>query len=227
MRVGSNRGRACVSDRKVPSFLKSADCRAGQNPQVESYLNLRDPPMAWPKAFDLVSPIKELKDKIESLQKQRRSTGDENERVRKEIERLQRRENGLEQDKRRMKKQLEREQKERARLRGENEKLKQQLEQAQPANKRQAAFSRGQRKRNPKRPGRKPGEAYVKHYRKGIPEQVDEVIAVPAPAQCPMVPRAPTRACGTAAENLNAKLRGHYQNYGRSTNFQLGSYAAS
>jgi len=68
----------------------------------------------------------------------------------------------------RLKEQLERAQKERERLREENERLKQQLEQAPRANKRQAPFSRGQRKQNPQRPGRKPGASYGKHSRKGI-----------------------------------------------------------
>src|SRR5713226_6790255 len=71
-------------------------------------------------------------------------------------------------------------------LREENEKLKQQLEQALRASKRQAApFSRGQRKQNPQRPGRKPGADYGHHHRKRIPEQIDEAIAVAPPAQCP------------------------------------------
>ena len=74
---------------------------------------------------------------------------------------------------------------ERERLREENERLKRQLEEAQRASKRQAApFSRGRRKSNPKPPGRKSGAAYGQHHRKAIPEQVDEVIAVPAPARC-------------------------------------------
>src|SRR6266576_1217851 len=74
---------------------------------------------------------------------------------------------------------------ERERLREENERLKRQLEEAQRANKRQAApFSRGQRNANPRPPGRKPGTDYGQHYRKTIPQQVDQVIAVPLPAQC-------------------------------------------
>src|SRR6516164_9474674 len=73
----------------------------------------------------------------------------------------------------------------RERLRQENEKLKQQLEEAQRANKRQAApFSRGTRKANPQTPGRKSGAAYGQRHSKAIPLKVDEVIAVPPPAQC-------------------------------------------
>src|SRR5437868_13105414 len=115
--------------------------------------------------------LREWKRKIEQLRQRWRAVRQENERLRKENEVLRRRE-----------KQWERE---RERLREENERLKRQLEEAQRANKRQAApFSRGQRKANPKPPGRKPGTAYGRHYRKTIPQQVDQVIAVPLPAQC-------------------------------------------
>ena len=128
--------------------------------------------MAWPQALNPVAIIKDLKRKIASLQRQWRDTRSENEQLRNEIEQL-RREKG----------QVERE---RDRLREQNEKLKKQLDQALRANKRQAApFSRGRRNPKPKRPGRKAGQAYGSHRRKHIPEQVDEVIAVPLPAQCP------------------------------------------
>ena len=90
----------------------------------------------------------------------------ENERLRQEIEQLRQREKQLEQ--------------ERERLHQENEKLKRQLDEAQRASKRQAApFSRGRRKSNPQPPGRKSGTAYGQRHHKPIPEQVDEVIAVP------------------------------------------------
>lgn len=54
------------------------------------------------------------------------------------------------------------------------------------AGKRQSApFSKDQPKADPKRPGRKPGEAYgTKAYRKP-PDHVDEVVAVPVPKVCP------------------------------------------
>jgi len=127
--------------------------------------------MAWPKVLHAAGVIEELKRKIASIQAQRRGTGRENERLRKENEEL-----------RSEKKQLEQE---RERLREENERLKKQLEEAQRANKRQAApFSRGRPKSNPKPPGRKSGSAYGKRHSKAIPEQVDEVIAVPPPGQC-------------------------------------------
>ncbi len=127
--------------------------------------------MAWPKALNPSGVIEELKRKIGSLQEQWQGTRRENERLRKENAQLRQQREQLEQ--------------ERERLRQENEKLKRQLEEAQRANKRQAApFSRGQRKPNPKPPGRKSGSAYGKCHSKAIPEQVDEVIAGPSPHQC-------------------------------------------
>ncbi|HEX2713539.1 MAG TPA: IS66 family transposase, partial [Candidatus Acidoferrales bacterium] len=114
------------------------------------------------------------------------STRRENERLRKENEQLRRREKQLEREQEQLRQEQERLRQERERLRQENERLKRQLEEAQRANKRQAApFSRGQRKVNPRPPGRKPGAAYGQRFRKAIPEQVDEVIAVPTPARCP------------------------------------------
>src|SRR5579863_3288920 len=78
------------------------------------------------------------------------------------------------------------------RLRQEIERLREQLEQSLRAGKRQAApFSRGEPKRKPKPPGRKPGHRYGKHERRKRPAQVDETIAVPLPAQC---------ECGGAVE---------------------------
>ena len=131
--------------------------------------------MAWPKSLNAAGIIEKLKQKIASLQQQWRR---ENARLRQENERLRRREKQLEREQ-------EQWQQERERLREENERLKRQLEEAQRASKRQAApFSRGRRKANPKPPGRKSGAAYGQHHRKAIPKQVDEVIAVPAPARC-------------------------------------------
>jgi transposase len=130
--------------------------------------------MAWPKSLNAAGIIEKLKQKIASLQQWRR----ENARLRQENERLRRREKQLEREQ-------EQWQQERERLREENERLKRQLEEAQRASKRQAApFSRGRRKANPKPPGRKSGAAYGQHHRKAIPQQVDEVIAVPAPGRC-------------------------------------------
>ena len=134
--------------------------------------------MAWPKVLHAAGVIEELKRKIASIQERWRGTRRENERLQKENEELRRREKQWEQ----REKQWEQEQE---RLREENERLKKQLEEAQRANKRQAApFSRGQPKANPKPPGRKSGSAYGKRHSKAIPEQVDEVIAVPPPGQC-------------------------------------------
>jgi transposase len=139
---------------------------------------LREWAMAWPKVLHAAGVIEELKRKIASIQEQWRGSHRENERLRKENEEWRRREKQWEQERGRL-------QDERERLREENERLKKQLEEAQRANKRQAApFSRGQPKANPKPPGRKSGSAYGQRHSKTIPEQVDEVIAVPPPEQC-------------------------------------------
>src|SRR5436305_977318 len=120
--------------------------------------------MAWPKSLNAAGIIEKLKQKIASLQQQWRRTRREIERLRQENEQLRQ---------------------ERERLRQENERLKRQLEEAQRASKRQAApFSRGRRKADPQRPGRKSGAAYGRRYGKAIPEHVDQVIAVPAPVRC-------------------------------------------
>src|SRR6266702_6979704 len=120
--------------------------------------------MAWPKSLNAAGIIEKLKQKIASLQQQWRRTRREIERLRQENEQLRQ---------------------ERERLREENEWLKRQLEEAQRASKRQAApFSRGRRKADPQRPGRKSGAAYGRRYGKAIPEHVDQVIAVPAPVRC-------------------------------------------
>ena len=132
--------------------------------------------MALSKAFHPFAVIQDLKRTIASIREQWRSTRRENERLRNENEQWRERAERLE--------------REREQLREENERLKRQLEEAQRTAKRQAApFARGVRKRNPQRPGRKPGAAYGKRHSKPIPDHVDEVIAVPAPAQC---------ACGGA-----------------------------
>lgn len=134
--------------------------------------------MAWPKPLNAAGIVETLKQKIASLQRRWRGTRRENERLRQEIEQLRQEQEQLRQEQERLRQ-------ERERLRKENERLKRQLEEAQRANKRQAApFSRGRRKANPKPPGRKSGAAYGRHHRKAIPEQVDEVIVVPPPAQC-------------------------------------------
>lgn len=69
----------------------------------------------------------------------------------------------------------------------EVEKLRARLEESRRAGKRQAApFSRGEKKSDPKRPGRKPGEAYGRRARREAPppERVDEVIEVGLPECC-------------------------------------------
>jgi regulator of replication initiation timing len=136
--------------------------------------------MARSTTLNVAGIIEVLKRKISSLQQQWRSTRRENERLRKENEALRQ---------------------EPERLRRDLDKLKRQLEEAQRANKRQAApFSRGQRNIHPQRPGRKRGAAYGERHNKAIPEQVDEVIAVPLPAHCD---------CGGALEV--EKIESQYQ----------------
>jgi transposase len=143
--------------------------------------------MAFSKAFHPFAIIHDLKRTIASLREQWRSTRRENERLRKENEQWRERAERLE--------------REREQLREENERLKRQLEDAQRTAKRQAApFARGVRKRNPRRPGRKPGAAYGKRHRKPLPDHVDEVIAVPAPARC---------SCGGALDV--EKIESQYQ----------------
>lgn len=125
-----------------------------------------------PKVFKPSALIEECKRTIASLQEQWRGTRRENERLRQENEWLRERERQLEQ--------------ERERLREENEQLKRRLEEAQRATKRQAApFSRGTRKQQPRRPGRKSGAAYGTRHGKSLPDHVDEVIDVPPPPRCP------------------------------------------
>ena len=65
--------------------------------------------------------------------------------------------------------------------------LEQLLEKATRAQKRQAApFSKGTPKRDPKKPGRKPGVNYGPKAHRPLPEQKpDEIIDVPLPEQCP------------------------------------------
>ena len=67
----------------------------------------------------------------------------------------------------------------------ENERLRRELEEALRGQKRQAApFSRGKRKKKPKRPGRKRGAEYGKQANRPIPDHVDQEIAVPLPKRC-------------------------------------------
>lgn len=127
--------------------------------------------MALSKAFHPFAVIHDLKRTIVSIREQWRGTRRENERLRQEREEWRERAERLE--------------RERNQLREENERLKRQLEEAQRAAKRQAApFARGTRNPNPQRPGRKPGAAYGRRHRKPMPDRINEVIAVPAPARC-------------------------------------------
>jgi transposase len=135
--------------------------------------------------FDPIAALREWKNKVASLQQRWRGARQEIDQLREENEQLRRRQKELEQERERLRQEQERLRQERERLRLENEKLKRQLQEAQRANKRQAApFSRGKRKKNPKKPGRKPGADYGQRHGKAVPDHVDEVIPVPPPAQC-------------------------------------------
>ena len=71
------------------------------------------------------------------------------------------------------------------RLKRENERLREELEKATRRAKRQAApFSRGEPKRNPRKPGRKSGSQYGRRGQRSVPAKVDEVKAAPLPARC-------------------------------------------
>lgn len=77
-------------------------------------------------------------------------------------------------------------------LRGERDRLKRRIavlevkvEELRRRAKRQAApFSRGKRKRNSGRPGRRPGADYGERARRRAPEQVDEVLQASTPDRC-------------------------------------------
>jgi len=72
---------------------------------------------------------------------------------------------------------------ENASLRAENAALREALEEERRAGKRQAApFSRGVRKANPKKPGRKPGGS---RSRRSIPTNIDKKVVVQVPLICP------------------------------------------
>lgn len=73
-----------------------------------------------------------------------------------------------------------------ARMEALIDKLRQELDAARRAGKRQAApFSRGEPKKNPKTPGRKPGAVYGRHVRRPVPDRVDETHEAPLPPECP------------------------------------------
>lgn len=64
--------------------------------------------------------------------------------------------------------------------------LQRRLEEAERAVKRQAApFSKGEPKKNPKKPGRTTGERHGRHAHRPPPAQVDETLDAPLPEQCP------------------------------------------
>lgn len=75
---------------------------------------------------------------------------------------------------------------ENSRLKDENARLREQLEGARRSGKRQAApFSKGPPKADPKKPGRRAGEAYGQCSRRPTPEHVDDVVVSHVPEKCP------------------------------------------
>jgi len=117
------------------------------------------------KSINPLRRIRELAQELRRAQEEREQARQRNEQLEQQNERLE---------------------KESERLQEEIKKLRKELETAQRAARRQAApFSRGQRKRQPKSPGRKPGKAYGKHHRRPIPDHVDEPITVAVPEKCP------------------------------------------
>jgi transposase len=136
-------------------------------------------------AFRPLDTLRHWQQQAADLREQWCGAREEIERLRRENDRLRQDREQWEQERERLKQKQERLERDRERLRQENEKLKKQLEKAERAAKRQAApFSRGTRNPKPKPSGRKPGAQYGQHSRKPIPEHVDEVIDVPAPAHC-------------------------------------------
>jgi transposase len=76
-------------------------------------------------------------------------------------------------------------QREAERLRQKVDHLKRQLEAARRAGYRQAAPFAKPLKKDPKRPGRKPGAGYGPKARRRVPRQIDETHEAPLPVQCP------------------------------------------
>jgi transposase len=64
--------------------------------------------------------------------------------------------------------------------------LEAKVEELRRVGRRQAApFSKDRPSPHPRRPGRKPGQAYGRRGRRPVPERVDRVVAVGLPAVCP------------------------------------------
>jgi len=73
-----------------------------------------------------------------------------------------------------------------AELAAENQRLRQLLDEERRAGKRQAApFSKGKQRHKPKKPGRKPGDAYGAKGHRPPPARIDETYEAPLPDVCP------------------------------------------
>ena len=103
-----------------------------------------------------------------------------------ELDRLRQENEELHRDRERLEKDRERLEKEKERLRRERDQLKEELELARRASKRQAApFSKGERKADPKKPGRKGGANYGAKAHRAIPLKVDEEFQALLPETSP------------------------------------------
>jgi len=154
--------------------------KAGQSREFRSQYGL------FLKKLNPIRRIRELAEELGRTRRQRDQARKETEHRQEEIERLQEENQQLQKENQRLQKEQQRLQKEQQRLQKENQQLRKDLEAAQCAAKRQAApFSRGKRKPNPKRPGRKSGAAHGPHAHRPIPDHVDEEIQVAAPEKCP------------------------------------------
>jgi transposase len=92
---------------------------------------------------------------------------------------------GLKQELERRDRKIAKQEREIAGLRLEVQKLKLALEAALRGGKRQAApFAKGEPKKAPQQPGRKPGVEYGSQKGRAKPNHIDETIVVPCPLQC-------------------------------------------
>jgi len=92
----------------------------------------------------------------------------------------------IECENRRLQREVERLERENAQLEEKIATLETALEKTRRAGKRQAApFSKGEPKKDPRRPGRRAGEDHGRHGHRPRPERVDEILEAPLPSSCP------------------------------------------
>jgi transposase len=108
------------------------------------------------------------------------------ERLREQRDRLRREIDETERDNTRLRHENAQLERERDRLRREIERLTHALDAARRAGTRQAApFSKGTPAVNPRPPGRRAGRRHGRHGHRRPPGQIDELIDVPLPTECP------------------------------------------